>query len=97
MRIAIRNRTYRNVLGIDRGNVTRTDVLRQELACALFHARHVVRRFRLVAVWLQALKPAAKQAAASAAGSLERASSSMCQPPRWLAERSSPLAFVTSG
>jgi hypothetical protein len=105
MRTAICNRTYRNA-GNDqaRANVIGTDVLRKDLAGAFFVARHVVRHPRGVPACLAALhvgltarRAQAKQASASAARLLERERSSMPGSQRWLAERGSPRAFVTSG
>jgi hypothetical protein len=105
MRNAIQNRTYRNAVGPNqaRVNVIGTDVLRKDLADALFHARHVAHprgaqgclvAGELVGLTLRRL-PQAKQATASAARSLEAIRSSMSGPQRWLAERGS-RAFVAS-
>ena len=95
MRNAIQDRTYRNA-GNDqaRANVKGTDVLRTDLAGAIFHARHVVRH-PAPACFVAALRQA-KQAQASEARLLESMSSSMSGPQRWLAERGTGRAFVTS-
>ena len=95
MRNAVQNLTYRNALGQNqaRVNVTGTDVLRDQVADALFHA-HVVRQPAGTPACLKAL--GLKQAKATAARMPERIRSSMSGPQRWLAERGSPRAFVTS-
>lgn len=94
MRNAVQNLTYRNALGQNqaRVNVTGTDVLRDRVADAIFHA-HVVRQPAGPAC----LKASGlKQAMATAARLPERIRSSMSEPQRWLAQRGSPIAFVTS-
>ena len=95
MRTAIQSLTYRNANanGLARVNVTGTDVLRDQVADALFHA-HVVRQPAAAPACLKAL--GLKQAMATAARLPERIRSSMSGPQRWLAQRGSPIAFVTS-
>ena len=96
MRNAIHNRTYRNASNQQaRANVKGTDVLRTDLAGAIFHARHVVRHPAAPACFVATLRQA-KQAQASQARLLESISSSMSGPQRWLAERGTGRAFVTS-
>jgi hypothetical protein len=95
MRNAILNRTYRNAGNAQaRANVKGTDVLRTDLAGAIFHARHVVRH--PAPACLVAKLRQAKQAQASEARLLESISSSMFPAQRWFAERGTGRAFVTS-